>query len=77
MLDINALNTQFDEILQSFQKKDIQEWLLNIEEKELLEKLKKGAIVTLNFDTYQVVHVKFTANCENNMGENINYALAA
>jgi hypothetical protein len=77
MLNIEELEKQFDSILNSFSKQDLDEWIAFAEERETLEKLSKGETVTLKFDTYQIAPIKnlsikmIDLNCDST------YAIAA
>ena len=80
MLNIKELEKQFDEILDSFTDKDLEDWLLFAEQREIQEKLQKGEVVTLKFNTYQIANVE--ADLINNIVfeeliGNYQYAMAA
>lgn len=77
MLDILALEKQFDEILNSFTEKELKQWLSFAEEREMFEKLQKGDIVTIKFNTHQVANIEPTSNTDINIAGNYQYAMAA
>ena len=80
MLNLKELEKQFDEILDSFTEKDLKDWLDFAEQREILDKLQKGEIVTLKFNTHQIV-----SNCDKAItniafeesADNYQYAMAA
>ena len=77
MLDILALEKQFDGILFSFTEKELKQWLSFAEEREMFEKLQKGDIVTIKFNTHQVANIEPTSNTDINIAGNYQYAMAA
>lgn len=80
MLNIKELEKQFDEILNSFTDQDLKDWLKFAEQREILEKLHRGEVITLQLNAYQVVTV-FNESIENIAFEksagNYQYAMAA
>lgn len=76
MLNIKELEKQFDNILNSFSKEDLSEWIAFAEEKEVLERLKRGETVTLKFNTHKIAPIvdqsdMIDTNCDST------YAMAA
>jgi hypothetical protein len=80
MLNITALKQQFDEILASFTKKDLQNWLEFTEQRSALEKLQKGETVNITMKPLKTVHVSnisFTGILIKDGTGNNNYPTAA
>lgn len=83
MLNIEELSNKFDKMLFSLSKEDLQEWVLSYETRILLEKLKRGETVMIDYLVPQIINIEnenidinttFT-NCSP-IG-NYNYAMAA
>lgn len=77
MLNIAELEKQFDEILNAFTAKDLEEWLAFAEEREKLEKLHKGEMVTLKLNIHQIVTIVDTSIEAIEVAGNYSYAMAA
>jgi hypothetical protein len=60
MLDIIALEQQFDTILNSFGEKELRQWLEFAEERELMECLERGECVWLDNPIYPQTNFKNT-----------------
>lgn len=58
MLNIKDLENQFDNILNSFTKEDLSEWITFAEQRETFERLRKGETVTLKLNIHQIANVK-------------------
>lgn len=78
MLDINKLNTKFDEILSSFTEEKVQQWIDFADERELIERLLKGESVDIVLDKINPKYLdsnEIVSEYSNVDGDN--YALAA
>jgi hypothetical protein len=83
MLNLTTLKQQFDEMLASFTKKDLQNWLEFAEQRSALEKLQKGETVSITMKPLKTVHLSHVSNIsftgiliKDNTGNN-NYPTAA
>lgn len=78
MLDINKLNTKFDEILFSFTEDKVQQWIDFADKRELMERLLNGDSVDIVLDKINPKYIEpdMIASKYSSAGEN-NYALAA
>ena len=76
MLDYNKLSKQFDEILFSHTKEDLENWL-KLDKQKLLDELSKGSEVLYPYNNYSIINP--TPN--NNLGIEItspnDYPMAA
>lgn len=79
MLNIKELEKQFDEILNSFTDTDIKDWLEFAEQREIIDKLHRGEVVTLQLNAYQVVNIfnKSEDIAVEKSAGNYQYAMAA
>lgn len=79
MLDIKKLEKQFDEILNSFTKEDLEQWLAFADRRDMICSLVNSEEATrINFETYSIVNVKPTVHfTTSTMDDNYAYVMAA
>ncbi len=81
MLNIDELSNKFDKMLFSLDKEDLQEWVVSYENRTLLERLKRGEKVMLDYFVPQIINIKNidvnTTLTNSSLIGNYDYAMAA